>query len=82
MQQFLKDFREHPESVGETYGQHWCSAMSFAVALIGSALACAVHAFIPGLFKQTASRTITTLHQRMVTHRHRHADRAPEATTA
>jgi len=73
MSNLLKDFRDHPESVGETYLQHWCSAMSFALAMIGSALACAVHAFVPGLFTQTASRTITRLQQRMVSHRHRAA---------
>jgi hypothetical protein len=76
MQQFLKDFHAHPESVGETYGQHWCSAMRFALALAGAALACAVHAIVPALFKQTASRTITCLHQRMVTQRHRHPEPA------
>lgn len=71
MNDLIRDFRDHPESVGETYGQHWCSAMGFALTLIGSALACAVHAFVPGLFKTTASATITRLHRRMVTHRHR-----------
>jgi len=71
MNDLIRDFRDHPESVGETYGQHWCSAMGFALTMIGSALACAVHAFVPGLFKTTASATITRLHRRMVTHRHR-----------
>jgi len=85
MSNLLKDFRDHPESVGETYAQHWRSAMSFAIAMVGSALACLVHAFVPGLFKQTASRTINTLHQRMVTHRHRAApgaDRRRDPRTA
>jgi hypothetical protein len=79
MNNLIRDFRDHPESVGETYGQHWRSAMSFAFALMGAALVCAIHAFVPGLFKQTASRTITRLYRRMVTHRHRGAaDDAPE----
>lgn len=71
MPQFLKDFHDHPRSVGESYLQHWCSAMSFALTLMLSALACALHAFVPGLFKTTASRAVTQLHRRMVTHRHR-----------
>jgi hypothetical protein len=71
MSQLLKDFQDHPHSVGETYGQHWWSAMSFSLRLTLCALACAVHAFVPGLCKTTASRAVTQLHQRMVTHRHR-----------
>jgi hypothetical protein len=71
MPQLLKDFQEHPHSVGETYGQHWWSAMSFALRLMGCAFACALHAFVPGLCKTTASRSVTALHERMVTHRQR-----------
>lgn len=77
MPQLLRDFREHPHSVGETYPQHWWTAMGFASAMLRCALACAVHAFVPGLFKSTASRSVDALHQRMVTHRHRHAQRPP-----
>lgn len=73
MLQILRDFLEHPRSVGESYGQHWCSAMSFALLLLACALACTVHAFVPGLFKTTASRLVTRLHDRMVTHRRRHS---------
>jgi hypothetical protein len=71
MSNWLKAFRQHPESVGESLAQHWCSAMRFAIALFGSAVACTIHAFVPGLFKQTASRTITALHDQMVIHRNR-----------
>ncbi|MEQ8860697.1 MAG: DUF6356 family protein [Pseudomonadales bacterium] len=73
MNQLLRDFHEHPQSVGETYPEHWWTAMGFALTLLGSSLACMVHAFVPGLFKGTASRTITELHRRMVTHRNRRA---------
>lgn len=73
MSQFLKDFRDHPESVGENYGQHWCSAMGFAATMFLCALACAVHAFLPGAFKTTASARITQLYERMVSKRHRHS---------
>lgn len=71
MSQLIRDFREHPRSVGETYLQHWCSAMSFATTMICVALACLLHAFVPGLCKGTASRTVSDLHRRMVTHRDR-----------
>jgi len=80
MPDFLKDFHDHPESVGETYGQHWYSAMCFAMALLASAIACMVHAFVPGLFKKTASGNITALYQRMVMHRHRAAAGQPGAS--
>lgn len=71
MHQLLKDFRQHPESVGETYVEHWWTAMGFALMLFVSSLACLLHAFIPGLCKGTASRSIQALHERMVTHRTR-----------
>jgi hypothetical protein len=72
MRALLTEFQEHPRSVGETYAQHWRSAMGFAITLLVCAGACAVHAFVPGLCKTTASRSVTALHQRMVTHRQRH----------
>jgi hypothetical protein len=80
--QLIRDFHEHPHSVGETYLQHWCSAMGFALSLVRSALACALHAFVPGLCKTTASETVTALHRRMVTHRHRQARDREESTSA
>lgn len=84
MEQFFKDFVDHPHSVGETYLQHWCSAMRFSLLLAGCALACLVHAFLPGLCKTTASRSVTRLHDRMVTHRHRRHAAAgyPQETSA
>jgi hypothetical protein len=78
MSQLLKDFHQHPQSVGETYGQHWYSAMGFALNLMWCALACMLHAFVPGLCKTTASRSVSALHRRMVTHRHRQAASAHE----
>ncbi len=67
----MRLFTEHPESVGETYTQHFGVASSFGVTLIGAGLACLVHAVFPFLFEKTGSRAVTTLHQRMVTHRDR-----------
>jgi hypothetical protein len=71
MLQILRDFQEHPESVGESYAEHWLAAMSFAAALAICAVTCAVHAFIPGLFKHRASACVARLHERMVIHRRR-----------
>lgn len=64
-------FTDHPETVGETYLEHMGSALSFARALLGAALACAVHAFLPFLFVKTGSAAITRLHDRMVLNRAR-----------
>lgn len=62
-------FTEHPQSVGETYAEHMYTALSFSRELLIGALACGVHAFLPFLFKTTASKRIVILHDRMVTHR-------------
>lgn len=62
-------FTEHPQSVGETYAEHMQTALGFSHHLLVGALACGVHAFLPFLFKTTASRRIVALHDRMVVHR-------------
>jgi predicted small metal-binding protein len=70
MNNLLREFHDHPDSVGETYPEHWRSAMGFAARMLAAAFACAVHGFIPGLFKTTASTSVAELHERMITHRH------------
>ena len=62
---------EHPASVGESYGEHFVQASSFAGHLFVAALACAVHALLPFLFLKTGSRRVEMLYMRMVTHRDR-----------
>ena len=69
MLQVIRDFHEHPRSVGESYGEHWRRAMGFAATLAFCALVCAAHAFVPGLFKHTASRCVQRLHEHMVVQR-------------
>ncbi len=64
-------FSEHPEAVGETYGEHLVMASGFGLRMIGAGLACLVHALLPFLFVKTGSAAITELHQRMVTSRSR-----------
>ena len=62
-------FTEHPHDVGETYGEHFGVAMSFAGPMILGGLACAVHAMLPFLFTSTGSATVRRLHDRMVVNR-------------
>lgn len=70
-------FTEHPASVGESYGEHFLMAMGFALTMLKTAFACAVHAVLPFLFVKTGSECITELHERMVTHRSKLEDQAP-----
>lgn len=71
-------FTEHPATVGETYAQHFQTAVSFSIRMIGAGLACMVHAFFPFLFESTGSAAIRSLHERMIGHR----SRIPSAATA
>ncbi len=64
-------FTEHPQSVGESYGEHMVMAGSFGLRLLAGALVCFVHALLPFLFVKTGSSIITDLHRRMVTQRDR-----------
>jgi len=67
-------FTRHPASVGETYGQHFLSASSFALRMFWGGLACLLHGIFPFLFTTTGSAQIRLLYEKMVTHRHRRPD--------
>jgi hypothetical protein len=67
-------FTDHPASVGETYGEHFVSAMGFSLSMLRAAFCCAIHAILPFAFERTGSQCITALHDRMVTNRARRAD--------
>lgn len=73
-------FTEHPASVGETWGEHWFTAMSFASSLFTAAVCCFVHAFLPFVFVKNASVRIAELYGRMVLHRSRLPASAVAAT--
>ena len=60
-----KLFTDHPRSIGETYGQHARTALSFGARMVVGGLACMVHALVPGLFVKTASRTVVQLDAEM-----------------
>ncbi|MFT6991025.1 MAG: hypothetical protein ACJASL_003012 [Paraglaciecola sp.] len=62
-------FIDHPKTVNETYIQHFFTAMSFSMKLFKAAIACFIHALVPGLCIKTGSKAITELHVKMVTFR-------------
>ena len=61
----LDAFNRHPESVGETYGEHLAQAGTFGGAMITAGAACLVHAVFPFWFEKTASQCVQRLHAQM-----------------
>ena len=70
-------FKEHPESVGETYTEHMGVAFSFGSKMVVAGFACLLHGLFPFLFTRTGSRTIGELHDRMVVNRIKQGAHAP-----
>ena len=64
-------FTDHPQSVGETYGEHLLTASGFGLRMIVAGLACMIHALLPFLFVKTGSVQISSLHDQMVANRRR-----------
>ncbi|MFM7403604.1 MAG: DUF6356 family protein [Erythrobacter sp.] len=60
-----KLFIAHPRAIGESYGQHARTALSFGWRMVVGGLACMLHAVVPGLFVKTASRTVVQLDAEM-----------------
>lgn len=58
-------FLAHPRAVGESYFEHAATAGRFGGAMIVGGLACLVHAAIPALFTNAASRCVKTLYLQM-----------------
>jgi hypothetical protein len=58
-------FREHPQSLGMSWGSHAIGAVGISTRLIGAGMACLVHAIVPAWFTQTAGRTVTKMHDHM-----------------
>ena len=67
--QLARIFTDHPQSVGESYGEHLVTASGFGLRMILAGLACIVHALLPFVFIKTGSAQITVLHDRMVANR-------------
>lgn len=66
---FQRLFKDHPESVGESYLEHLGTAFGFGVRMASCGIACLVHGLFPFLFKTTARRCIEELHTKVVSHR-------------
>ncbi len=62
---FIRAFRDHPASVGETYLGHMAFAAWFASRLFLAGGAALIHAVIPCLFETTASTHIRALYHRI-----------------
>ena len=65
----MKAFTEHPASVGESYFEHMGCATYFGRRMILAGFACLLHGIFPFLFTGTGRKTITELHEQMVTGR-------------
>jgi hypothetical protein len=74
MQLIQRLFRDHPESVGETYLEHLIQASYFGVRMFFAGIGCLIHALIPCLFKTTGRTAISELHSKMVLHRVKQRD--------
>jgi len=58
-------FHDHPRSLGMSWASHGAGAVAIGARMIGAGAACLVHAVVPGLFTETAGRTVVDLHQHM-----------------
>jgi hypothetical protein len=58
-------FLEHPRSLGMTWTAHGIGAVVIGARLVRAGLACLVHAVVPGLFTQTAGRTVSEMYGHM-----------------
>lgn len=61
----LDAFTKHPQSVDETYGEHFAHAASFGLPMIAAGFACLLHGVFPFLFVSTGSKCVTRLYGRM-----------------
>ena len=62
-------FLEHPASVGESYTEHLAQASGFGSQLLQAGFACLIHGLFPNLCKNTGSKIVGDLHERMISNR-------------
>lgn len=55
-------FREHPRSLGMTWAGHGIGAVRIGTELLGAGCAALVHAVVPGLFTDTAGKTVARIY--------------------
>ena len=59
-------FLAHPTSVGEGYFEHGVAAARFGGLLLLAGSVCWIHALLPFLFTETASRMVGGLHAELL----------------
>ena len=59
-------FLEHPRSLGMSWASHGAGAFAIGARLVFAGCACLVHAVVPGLFTQTAGKTISGMYDHMM----------------
>jgi hypothetical protein len=59
-------FVDHPKSLGMSWAQHGAGAVVIGARMVGAGIACIVHAAVPGIFTQTAGKTVIDLHEHMM----------------
>jgi hypothetical protein len=60
---------EHPRSLGMSWAGHGMGAVAIGARLVGAGVACLVHALVPGVFTQTAGKTVTDMYDHMTRRR-------------
>lgn len=58
-------FVEHPRSLGMSWAGHGVGAVAIGARLVGAGVACLVHAVVPGVFTQTAGKTVADMYDHM-----------------
>lgn len=58
-------FLNHPRSLGMTWAGHGVGAVGIGARLVVAGFACLVHALVPGVFTETAGRTVTDMYGHM-----------------
>jgi hypothetical protein len=62
-------FVDHPKSLGMSWAEHGAGAVAIGARMVGAGIACIVHAAVPGIFTQTAGKTVLDLHEHMMQRR-------------
>lgn len=62
---FSRLFHDHPRALGMNWAGHGVGALAIGARMIAAGAACIVHAVVPGLFTETAGRTVVDLHEHM-----------------
>ncbi len=77
-----KLFFEHPEEIGESYGEHASHALAIGARLLLAGFACLVHAIVPGLFIRSASNTVDYINGLMAQREAQPATQSPARVPA